>query len=68
MMERTIRVNIIKENEWSYFEPIKFKVNIKATPEFMREPEFVISDVEKIEIIAERLKEEFIKIFSDNIL
>jgi hypothetical protein len=67
-MNRTIRVDVIKLSEWSYSEPIKFEVSVRATPEFMREPEFAITEKEKIEIIAEQIKLKFIEKMSENIL
>jgi len=61
-MGEAIKV-IIKETEdkWSYSLPARFEVHIKASPEFMREPEFMLTDEEKSEQISQRVKEEFYK-------
>ena len=67
-MSEAINIKIIKEVEFSYTQSTPFKVIIKATPEFMREPEFMITDEEKIEIIAQKVKEAFIENLSNNVL
>lgn len=56
-----IKVAIIETQDWSPMYYKKFDVTVKVTPEFMMEPKELISDEEKIEFIAEEIKQQFIK-------
>lgn len=58
-MGESVRVTIVEKEGWSYIAPTRYDVVVKATPEFMREPEYILSNEEKVEYISQRIKEEF---------
>jgi hypothetical protein len=44
--------------------PVKYEVLLKVSPEFMNEPDKIMSMEQKAEIISQRIKEEFIKLLT----
>ena len=62
-MGSPVRIIIVPQpkNEYTINFDYGYKIMIKVTPEFMMEPEKLISSDEKIEYIAQQVKEELIK-------
>lgn len=67
ILSEAVRVTIIEKEGWSYSKPTRYEVIVKASPEFMREPEQILSEEEKVEYISQRIKEEFYKLLTKNL-
>jgi len=61
-MNKAVQITIIETEDWTSSTPIgRYIVIVKVTPEFMQEPEHIVSHSEKAEYIAQEIKEEFLK-------
>ena len=56
-----IKVTVIEHRHLSSYDFKYFEVILSVSQEFKNEPEGIISEEEKNEIIAEKIKKEFLK-------
>lgn len=56
-----VKVTIIENKGWPV---LTYEVRVKVTPEFLGGPSQLISDEEKAEVIAQRIKKEFYKLLT----
>jgi hypothetical protein len=64
MSADTIKVVITSKEPFTTIMPVKYEVLLKVSPEFMNEPDKIMSMEQKAEIISQRIKEEFIKLLT----